>query len=120
MSNTRCRWYNSLEYPDVPEWMRVSEYYARGSGDVPEILYAHYDNIHQHEDNKKSLYRYAFVAKHYNRDLGCDELSVLFGISPNDIARIACVLRKRGHDIPIIHRGRHSKKISEMNNETMY
>jgi len=106
---------HSLEYPDVPEWMRVSEYYARGYSELRKI-YMHYDNIHQHEDNKKSIYRYTFVAEHYNRDLGRDEISILFGISSNDVGRIACVLRKRGHDIPIIHRGRHSKKISEVCN----
>ncbi len=112
---------HSLEYPNVPEWMRVSEYYGRGFRlarltRMEEITYLQYDNIKRHADNKKYLNRQTFVVKHYNRDLGRDEIASLLGITPNAVGHIACELRKRGKDIPMIHRGPHSKKISELTN----
>ena len=41
-----CAWIgNSVEYPDVPEWMRVSEYYGRGYREI------------EREENKTQSYR---------------------------------------------------------------
>lgn len=111
----------SSEYPNVPNWMRISEYYGRSylrpHGYIDETkprrpAQGYRSEAIQEEYSEK----YTFIIDHYNRDLGCDEIAILFGISTNDVGRIACVLRKRGHNIPIIHRGRHSKKISEIKN----
>ena len=35
---TDCAWIgSSVEYPDVPEWMRVSEYYGRGYREIEKM-----------------------------------------------------------------------------------